>query len=268
MRLNNSIDSAKRRLHQRSHHYSLRHILISAAIFCAGFWGQNLPTLASPKFIAQTPSPTDTPTDTPTNSNSKDIDISPEILNSSPVLRKWMNGIPDVMSEIQTDPSFRTRIKFGYAQYPSTAQSGGFYGAVDDLFVGKSGLSVSANYDASSTGNRRTYGADAQYFLLPLGGYFNVTPLVGFRHLETDKYSRDGLNLGVKLILVPSRGGGGDISLSQSFVGLGGANETGLTTLSVGYAFTNNLRISTDIQLQNAKENYDSRVGVGIEWMP
>jgi hypothetical protein len=256
MRLNNSIDSAQRRLHQR-HHQSLRQILVSAAVFWLGFWGHNLPT------VAQTPTPTENPT-----SNPKDIDIDPEILNSSPVLQKWMNGIPDVMSDIQNDPSFRTRIKFGYAQYPSTAQSGGFYGAVDDLFVGKSGLSVSANYDASSTGNRRTYGADAQYFLLPLGGYFNVTPLVGFRHLETNKYSRDGLNLGVKLMLVPSRGGGGDISLSQSFVGLGGANETGLTTLSVGYALTNNFRISTDIQLQNAKENQDSRVGFGVEWMP
>jgi hypothetical protein len=257
MRLNNSIDSAKRMLHQRHHHHSLRQILVSAAVFCLGFWGHNPPS------VAQTPAPTDNPTN-----NSKDIDIAPEILNSSPVLQKWMNGIPDVMSDIQNDPSFRTRIKFGYAQYPSTAQSGGFYGAVDDLFVGKSGLSVSANYDASSTGNRRTYGADAQYFLLPLGGYFNVTPLVGFRHLETDKYSRDGLNLGVKLMLVPSRGGGGDISLSQSFVGLGGANETGLTTLSVGYALTNNFRISTDIQLQNAKENQDSRVGFGVEWIP
>ena len=249
MRLNNSIDP--------NHHHSLRQVLVSAAVFWLGFWGHNLPT------VAQTPAPTDTPTNNP-----KDIDISPEILNSSPVLQKWINGIPDVMSDIQNDPSFRTRIKFGYAQYPSTGQSGGFYGGVDDLFVGKSGLSVSANYDASSTGNRRTYGADAQYFLLPLGGYFNVTPLVGFRHLETDKYNRDGLNLGVKLILVPSRGGGGDISLSQSFVGLGGANETGLTSLSVGYALTNNLRISTDIQLQNAKENYDSRVGFGVEWMP
>jgi hypothetical protein len=259
MRLNNSIDSAKRRLHQRHHHHSLRHILVSAAVFCLGFGGDNLPSVASPKLIAQA--------DTPT-SNPKGIDISPEILNSSPVLRKWINGIPDVISDIQNDPSFRTRIKFGYAQYPSTAQSGGFYGAVDDLFLGKSGLSVSANYDASSTGNRRAYGADAQYFLLPLGGYFNVTPLVGFRHLETDKYSRDGLSLGVKLMLIPSRGGGGDLSLSQSFVGLGGANETGLTTLSVGYALTNNFRVSTDIQLQNAKENYDSRVGVGVEWMP
>lgn len=179
-----------------------------------------------------------------------------------------MKEIPDVMNDINTDPSFRTRVKFGYSQFPSAGQAGGFHLAVDDVFFGRSGLSASANYNATFDGIRSNYGVDAQYYLLPLGGFFNVTPLVGFRHLQTDKYNRDGLNLGLKLMLIPSRGGGADISLSQSFVGLGGSTETGLTTLSVGYALTHNFRLSTDIQQQNAKENYDSRVGIGIEWMP
>ncbi len=173
-----------------------------------------------------------------------------------------------MLDDINRDPSFRTRVKVGYSQYPSAGQTGGFHLAVEDMFFGRSGLSASANYNASFDGVRSAYGADAQYYLLPLGGYINITPLVGFRHLQTDKYNRDGLNLGVKLMLVPSRGGGADISLSQSWVGLGGNTETGLTTFSVGYALTNHLRISTDIQQQNAKENYDSRVGIGVEWMP
>ena len=172
------------------------------------------------------------------------------------------------MSDIKTDPSFRTRVKFGYSQYPSTNQSGGFHLAVDDIFFGRSGLSASANYSSASSGNRSTYGADAQYYLLPLGSYINITPLIGFRHLQTDKYSRDGLNLGVKLMIIPARGGGADLALSQSWVGFGSNTETGLTTLSVGYALTNQIRLSTDIQQQNARENYDSRVGVGLEWMP
>ena len=196
------------------------------------------------------------------------IDLSPELLNSSPVLQKWLKGIPNVMDDINNDPSFRTRVKIGYSQYPSTGQSGGFHLAIDDVFLGRSGLSASANYNATFNGNRSAYGADAQYYLLPLGGYINITPLVGFRHLQTDKYNRDGLNLGLKLMLIPSRGGGADIALSQSWVGLGSGTETGLTTLSVGYALTNHLRLSTDIQQQNARESYDSRVGIGVEWMP
>jgi hypothetical protein len=202
----------------------------------------------------------------PATENNNSIDLSPEIINGSPVLQKWLKGIPDVMDEIKNDPSFRTRVKVGYSQYPSTAQTGGFHVAVDDVFFGRNGLSASANYNAG--GSRSAYGVDAQYYLLPLGGYINVTPIVGFRHLQTDKYNRDGLNLGVKLMLVPARGGGADIAVSQSWVGLGSSTETGLTTLSVGYAINNHLRLSTDIQQQNAKENYDSRVGIGVEWMP
>jgi hypothetical protein len=280
------------KLLNRNHHHifsleSLCQKLVGTAIICLGCWGQSLPSIASPPrdlllldttsfsiltnskktahLVVQNPAQTETPSSVNNNST---IDLSPEIINGSPVLQKWLQGIPDVMSEMRTAPSFRTRVKVGYSQYPSTNQSGGFHVAVDDVFFGSQGLSASANYNSSSTGKRTAYGVDAQYYLLPLGGYLNITPLVGFRHLETDKYSRDGLNLGVKLMLVPSRGGGADIALSQSWVGFGSTTETGLTTLSVGYALTNNLRLSTDIQQQNAKENYDSRVGFGIEWMP
>lgn len=232
------------------------------AVVLLGCWGSNLPSIASPNPVAQVPAPVESP---PAHNS---IDLSPEIINGSPVLQKWLKEIPDVMIDINTDPSFRTRVKVGYSQFPSAGQAGGYHFAVDDVFFGRGGLSASANYNATFNGDRLNYGADAQYYLLPLGGYINVTPLVGFRHLQTDKYNRDGLNLGVKLMLVPSRGGGADISLSQSWVDLGGGNETGLTTLSVGYALTHHLRFSTDIQQQNAKENHDSRVGIGVEWMP
>jgi hypothetical protein len=269
-------------LNRNHHHWShgrWYRILAGTAIFWMGCWGQSLPSVAnSANFdrlravtparqlvnsfakcglcpIAQQPAP-----------ENNTIEIDPEILKGSPVLQKWLKGIPDVADDIKNDPSFRTRVKLGYSQYPSTAQTGGVHLAVDDVFFGRSGLSASANYN--SGGSRSAYGVDAQYYLLPLGGYINITPLVGFRRLQTDKYSRDGLNLGLKLMLVPSRGGGADIALSQSWVGLGSDTETGLTTLSVGYAITNNLRISTDIQQQNARENYDSRVGIGFEWMP
>lgn len=272
-------------LNQNERHLSLERLgktLISATISLA-YWGQCLPSLANSPSLLLDPATTTVgsmpnqrvanlvaqdPTRTETQPATSPIDLSPEIINSSPVLQKWLKGIPDVLSDIKNDPSFRTRVKVGYSHYPSTNQTGGFHLAVDDVFIGRSGLSASANYNATFDGNRSAYGADAQYYLLPLGGYINITPLVGFRHLQTDKYSRDGLNLGLKLMLVPSRGGGADIALSQSWVGLGSATETGLTTLSVGYALTNHLRLSTDIQQQNARENYDSRVGIGVEWMP
>lgn len=258
-------------LNRNHHHLKLGNWCqtVIGTLVCLGYLG-NLPSIANPvsttvgraNWIAQQSAPVSKPAAERDDS----LDLSPEIINGSPVLQKWRKGIPDVLDEIKNDPSFRTRVKVGYSQYPSTAQTGGLHLAVDDVFFGRSGLSASANYN--SGGSRSAYGIDAQYYLLPLGGYINVTPIVGFRHLQTDRYSRDGLNLGLKLMLVPARGGGADIALSQSWVGLGSSTETGLTTLSVGYALTNHLRLSTDIQQQNAKENYDSRVGIGVEWMP
>lgn len=244
-------------------------MLFVTAIVCLTAGIKTAPSYANPAAISPGERYANSQTDSlAQNPSPQDLDLSPEIIQGSPVLQKWMKGIPDVMSDIQNEPSFRTRVKVGYSHYPSTGQAGGYHISVDDVFFGKSGLSASANYNAVFNGNRRAYGVDAQYYLLPLGRYANISPIVGYRHLETDLYRRDGLNLGVKLMFVGSRGGGADVALTQSWVGLGGSDETGLTTFSVGYALTNNLRISTDIQQQNAKERYDSRVGLGLEWMP
>ncbi|NES87707.1 MAG: hypothetical protein F6K10_43865, partial [Moorea sp. SIO2B7] len=95
----------------------------------------------------------------------------------------------------------------------------------------------------------------------------NIAPMVGYRYLESNNYSTDGVNVGARLMLSLSRTGAADISLTQSFVSPGGREEVGITTLSFGYAITNNLRLSTDIQKQNSRKDKDSRVGIVLEWM-
>jgi hypothetical protein len=104
--------------------------------------------------------------------------------------------------------------------------------------------------------------------VLPLGSYINVAPLVGYRNIESNDYSTDGVNVGARLMLALSRTGAADVSLTQSFVSPGSSDEVGITTLSFGYAVTQNLRLSTDIQKQNSREEKDSRVGIVLEWMP
>jgi hypothetical protein len=86
--------------------------------------------------------------------------------------------------------------------------------------------------------------------------------------VEGDSYSTDGVNVGVRLQLQLSRTGAADIALSQSWVNPGSdSEEVGLTTLTFGYAVTDHLRLSTDLQKQNAPQQKDSRVGIGLEWM-
>ncbi len=195
------------------------------------------------------------------------LDLEPEIYDNSPVLQEWLADPPDVADEIRHDPSFRTRLKFGYAQFPSTDQTSGFNVGIEDIFIGDTGLTLSADYQAAFNRDRKSYGADLHYFVRPLGSYINVAPLIGYRYLETDDYTEEGLNVGLRLMLALSRTGAADLSLSQSWINLGTSEEIGLTSISVGYALTQHLRISTDIQKQNSTQGRDSMVGIGLEWL-
>lgn len=180
-----------------------------------------------------------------------ELDLDPKVIQNSPVLQRWQKQVPNVTEEIRTDPSFRPRIRVGYSA--SELQVG-----IEDLRIGRTNFTASANYQHSN------WGADLHYYVRPLGSYINVAPVIGYRHLETI----DGANLGIRALFVLSRGGGADISLTQSWVAPFSADETGLTTLSIGYALTHNLRISTEFQRQNSPIQKESRIGIGLEWMP
>lgn len=215
------------------------------------------PALVLPDASADPPSP-----------SPSDFDLDPTLLESSPLLRDWLDHTPDIADEIKHDPSFRTRLQLGYSQYPSTQQTGGFAVGLQDVFIWPgTGLTLSGSYDQSWNGTRRDYGAEARYYLLPLGGYVNLAPVVGYQSLETPNYSTDGLNIGFRFMLVPSRGGGADLAISQSWVAPGSQEEVGLTGVTLGYAVTHHLRLSTNLQFQNSRFGQDSRLGLGLEWL-
>lgn len=197
-----------------------------------------------------------------------DLDLDPKIRQESPVLERWLEKIPDIAEDIRRDPSFRTRIRLGYAEFPSSDNSSGLILGVEDVFFGQTSLTLSGDYQTAFNGKRTAIGGNLQYYLLPLGDYVNLAPMVGYRYIQTGNYSTDGLNLGLKLKLALSRTGAADITVSQSFISPGGDNEVGLTTLSVGYAITSNLRLAADIQAQNSRARKDSSVGILLEWLP
>ncbi len=195
------------------------------------------------------------------------IDLEPKLIEQSPVLQRWLQQVPNVLADIKHDPSFRTRLRLGYTQFPSTKQAGGLNVGIEDVFLGHTGLTLSADYQTAFNGRRESWGTDLRYYVRPLGSSINVAPVIGYRHLETTRYATDGVNVGLRLLLVPSRTGAADIAVTQSWVAPGSEAEVGLTTLSFGYALTHNLRLSTDIQQQNSRFRKDSRVGIGLEWM-
>jgi hypothetical protein len=106
-----------------------------------------------------------------------------------------------------------------------------------------------------------------RYYLLPLGGYVNIAPTLGYRALTTPTYQTDGLDVGLRLMLVPSRGGGADLALSQEWVAPGSDREVAITSLEIGYAITRQLRLGTEFQLQNSSFGQDSSFGLALEWL-
>jgi hypothetical protein len=206
------------------------------------------------------------PTET---SPAEPLDLDPQILEDSPVLQRWTEEIPNVLSEIRNDPSFRTRLRVGYSQFPSSDEAGGIHVGIEDVFVPETRLTLSADYQAALNGDRRkAYGSELRYYALPLGSSVNVAPVVGYRRLESDRYETDGVNVGLRLQLQLSRTGAADIALTQSWLNPGSdSEEVGITTLTFGYALTHQLRLSTDFQRQNAPQHKDSRLGIGFEWM-
>ncbi|MBF2025943.1 MAG: hypothetical protein IGS48_04140 [Oscillatoriales cyanobacterium C42_A2020_001] len=192
---------------------------------------------------------------------------STNILDTSPVFQRWNREVPNVLEDIKRDPAFRTRARLGLSYFPSTFDSLGWNVGVEDVFIGRTGLTMSADYQATFTGDRKAGGGEFRYYLLPLGGYFNIAPVLGYRYLETPRYVTDGLNVGAKFQLVLSRTGGADISLTQTWVNPRQSEEVGITKFSFGYALTKNLRLSTDIEKQNSKQKKDTRFGISFEWM-
>lgn len=195
------------------------------------------------------------------------IDLPPKVIEESPVLQKWLQEVPNVMEEIRRDPSFRTRLRLGLVTFPSTKDAVGINFSVEDIFIARTGLTISADYHTAFNGDRAAAGADLHYFLFPLGGYVNFAPLVGYRYVQSNDFNTDGVRLGIRLMLALSRTGAGDISLAQSFISPGGNEEVGITSLAIGYGITSRLRLASEFELQNSQEAEDTRLGIGLEWL-
>ena len=200
----------------------------------------------------------------PASSQSSPIDIPPQI-RSSPTLQKWLRSVPNIQQDINNDPSFKTRVRLGYTRV-TQGNTDGLSLGLEDVRLGSTPVTLSASYNTSRTDS--SWGIDVQPYLFPLGGYFNLAPVVGIRSLSTSTTQTTGLNLGARLLLVPSRGGGADVTIQQTWTAIGTDQEVGIGKVSIGYAIAPKLRIATDLERWQGRSVFETRASLLLEWMP
>ena len=191
-----------------------------------------------------------------------ELEIDRQVIESSPVLQRWLENPPDLLEDIYQTPSFESKVRFGIT---SRDNSLGVEAGVEDLFVGRSPLTVNGNYQTEFSGRESELQANIRYYVLPLGSYVNFSPIVGYRQFnQFDRPQISGLDVGLQGILVLSPHSS-DLRLSHTFTAPSSNLEMSKTTLSSSYAITKNLRLGTKIEWRRSPLIYDSRVGILFE---
>ena len=191
-----------------------------------------------------------------------ELEIDRQIIERSPVLRRWLEKPPDLLEDIYNTPSFEKKLRVGLT---SRNNSLGIEAGFEDLFVGQSPLTVSGSYQTELSGRESEIQANFRYYLLPLGSYWNISPIVGYRQFnQLERPQISGLDVGLMGVLVLSPRSS-DLRLSHTFTAPNGNLEMSTTMLSTSYALTNNLRLGTKIEWRRSPLIYDSRVGFLLE---
>jgi hypothetical protein len=194
---------------------------------------------------------------------SQDLNLDREVIESSPVLRRWLADPPDVLYDIYNTPSFNTKLRLGITSRDSNL---GVEVGVEDAFIGKTPLAISGSYQQEFSGKESSWDANIRYYMMPLGSYYNFAPQVGYRQLNLfGQPTTSGLDVGVQGIVVLSPRSA-DLKLSHTFTDPGGNNETSTTSVSTSYAFSRQWRLGSSIQWRRSPARSDTRVGFVLEW--
>jgi hypothetical protein len=95
-----------------------------------------------------------------------DLEIDRQVIESSPVLQRWLEKPPDLLEDIYHTPSFNTKLRLGIT---SRNNSFGVEAGVEDLFLGQAPLTVSGSYQTEFSGRESELQANIRYYVLPLG---------------------------------------------------------------------------------------------------
>jgi hypothetical protein len=194
------------------------------------------------------------------------LNIEQDLVQRSPVLKRWLDSPPSVLSEIDNNPAFPTKFKIGVASVPSRDNDYELALGVEDIFLWKSRFTASVEYRQSlnqNIHNTNLWGGNVRYYLLPLGAYVNLAPQVGYTSLRLEGAEFQGPELGGKLVFALSQTA--DVSVTETIILPSQGQTVGRTQLSFGYALSPSVRVSADLGFINAPTRQDTSFGINFE---
>ncbi|MEL7084823.1 MAG: hypothetical protein AAGM36_10045 [Cyanobacteria bacterium J06597_1] len=181
-----------------------------------------------------------------------------EILDDSPVWQQWQDDPPNILDEIRNTPALPPRVRLGVASNRE------WQVGVEDLTLYDRAF-VRGHYRAAfDEQSDEDYGVDLGYYLFPRGSYFNVSPLMGFRHLDLGDRINDGINVGLlgTIALAP---GAADLAVSYSLLDPFAGDEATLGSVTAAYHLTRKLRLASQVNWRHSVGADDIAVGVFLE---
>ncbi|GAB4213352.1 MAG: hypothetical protein OHK0012_09320 [Synechococcales cyanobacterium] len=184
--------------------------------------------------------------------------LDTQLVEQSPVLRRWLQGTPNVLEEILSTPARPTRVQVGFV----TRQQ--WFVGIEDLYV-SSRVSVSGDFDDWQAVNLQQTSTTLRYYVSPLGSRLNLAPQVGYRWLSIPGEQIQGVEVGATAVAVLAPQAA-DISLDYRW--LTGADPATTLSLSTAYALSRDFRVATRYRWQNSTLTKDFQVGLTLEWTP
>ncbi len=184
--------------------------------------------------------------------------LDAELVDSSPVLQRWLEETPNLLDEIRNTPAVPFRLRGGLASNREWTA-----GAEDIPLYDR--LTLSGDYRAAfDEQSDIEFGASLRYYLLRRGSYFNIAPQLGFRHLDLADNLTEGVLVGLvgTIALAP---GTADLVVTYGLLDPLASDEATLGSVTTAYHLSPELRIAGQVNWRNTINQNDIAVGVLLE---
>ena len=187
-----------------------------------------------------------------------DRGLDAELIESSPVLQRWLEAPPDILDEIRNRPAVPFRLRAGLASNRE------WTAGAEDIPIWHR-LTLSGDYRAAFDDQRDIeFGSSVRYYLRRRGAYFNIAPDLGFRRLDLADNVSEGLSVGLvgTISLAPRTA---DLVVTYRLLEPASAAEATLGSVVAAYHLSPEIRLAGQANWRNSNNQNDLAAGIFLE---